>query len=272
MEPPASEADFYDTLAPQYDAFVNWESRLSVELPFLERLLQSVPHPGGDPAHVLDAAAGTGMHALALARRGYTLSAADLSPAMAEVARQNAASAHLPLRFEVAGFAALAHTFGIDAADADAPRFDALLCLGNSLPHVSDAVSLAHALADFAACLRPGGLLILQNRNFDLVLAARQRWMEPQAHHQSGLDKLFIRFYDFDPDGRITFNMLTLQRQGEGTWTQQVAATRLLPITQPGLSNALVEAGFHQIQAYGSLAGEPFDPAASPNLVLTANL
>ena len=126
------------------------------------------------------------------------------------------------------------------------------------------------ALQDFANCLRPGGLLLLQNRNFDRVLAQRQRWMEPQAHAQEGTEKLFIRFYDFDPDGRITFNMLTLQRQGTGGWTQQAAATRLLPLTHAVLRPALARAGFGHVEVYGSLQGEPFDPASSPNLVLAA--
>ena len=270
MTHPPPSPDFYLSLAPQYDEFVNWDARLKVELPFIERLLGSVPGAEGSPARLLDAACGTGMHALALARRGFPALGADLSPAMIEHARRNAQSAGLDVRFETAGFGALAPAFGLAPAQPEADPFDALLCLGNSLPHVADEAGLADALRDFAVCLRPGGLLLLQNRNFDLVLALRQRWMEPQAHSQDGTDKLFIRFYDFDPDGRITFNMLTLQRQAEGGWTQQTASTRLLPLTHAALRSALALAGFERLQAYGSLQGEPFDPASSPNLVLAA--
>ena len=86
------------------------------------------------------------------------------------------------------------------------------------------------------------------------------------------MEKLFIRFYDFDADGRITFNMLTLQRSGEAGWTQQATATRLLPLTQAVLAPALARAGFGRLEAYGSLRGEPFNPASSPNLVLCAYL
>ena len=254
----------YNLLASHYDHFVNWPARLAAELPFIEQFLHRVPHADGSPAHVLDSASGTAMHAIALAQRGYKAAAADLSPEMVARARQNAAAAGVALRVEAAGFGEQAAAFGDGA-------FDAVICLGNSLPHVPDEAALAAALADFAACLRPGGLLLLQSRNFDAVLSHHQRWMEPQSHQEGDAESLFIRFYDFDPDGRVTFNMLTLQRQGDAPWSQQVTATRLLPLTQALLTAALEKLGYAQIQVYGSLAGGPFDAETSPNLVIAAH-
>ncbi|NIN09754.1 MAG: methyltransferase domain-containing protein, partial [Planctomycetales bacterium] len=167
------------------------------------------------PLEVLDSACGTGMHAIALAQRGYTAAGADVSAPMIERARANARASSAPVRFETAGFGELAEVFGQRA-------FDALLCLGNSLPHLLTDADLTAALDDFAACLRPSGLLLIQNRNFDAVLAHRERWMEPQAHREDETEWLFLRFYDFDPDGLITFNVVTLRREGTGPWTQRV--------------------------------------------------
>jgi 2-polyprenyl-3-methyl-5-hydroxy-6-metoxy-1,4-benzoquinol methylase len=236
-------------------------------MPFIEEQLNGLTSASGSPLRVLDTACGTGMHAIALAQRGYHVAAADLSTAMIDLARQNAAEAQVDIRLEVVGFGALAAAFGVRDAEAG---FDAVLCLGNSLPHVPDEHALAAALVDFTACLRPGGLLLLQNRNLDAVLAGSLRWMEPQAHRSGDAEALFIRFYDFEPDGSITFNMLTLERQADAGWTQQTTATRLLPLTHSLLTRALAQAGFVDIQAYGSLADTPFDPHSSPNLVLTA--
>ena len=56
----------YDDFSQDYDRFVDWPGRLAVELPFLEARLKE-----GGARRVLDAACGTGMHALALAERGY---------------------------------------------------------------------------------------------------------------------------------------------------------------------------------------------------------
>lgn len=247
----------YDDLSIDYDRFVDWPGRLKVELPFIERQLQAVP-----ARRVLDAACGTGMHAIALAQRGYVTLGADLSAPMIKRARANAAAAGVEAHFEVAGFGQLSARLGTG--------FDAVLCLGNSLPHALTAEELHATLADFARCLRPNGLLLVQNRNFDLVLARQERWMEPQTHREGDTEWLFIRFYDFEADGTLLFNMLTLQRMGTGPWTQHATATRLRPLLRQELLAALLAAGFEQITAWGNMQGQPFDPERSPNLVVTA--
>lgn len=248
----------YNTFSNDYDRFVNWPARLGFELLFLQRWLGEAPNN-----RVLDAACGTGMHAVALAQRGYSLSGADLFPEMVQRARENAAAAGLTLDFRAAGFGGLA------AAFAGQLGFDALLCLGNSLPHLLSQADLRAALVDFAACLRPGGRVLIQSRNFDAVMARRERWMEPQAHREGEREWVFLRFYDYDPDGLITFNILTLTRSGE-TWQQHVASTRLMPQRLADVRGALETAGFSNIQAFGGLDGSPFDPQASGNLVISA--
>jgi len=266
----------YDDFSADYDRFVHWPSRLAAELPFLEQQLQAA-----EARRLLDAACGTGMHAIALAQRGYEVVGADLSPAMIERARANAAAAGVKARFEVAGFGTLAQTFSPSPASrwgegegngvrkGDFP-FDALLCLGNSLPHLLTPEDLAMALLDFAVCLRPGGLLVIQNRNFDAVLARGERWLEPQAHREGKTEWLFLRLYDFERDGTITFNLVTLRREGAGEWRQQVRATRLWPQRRDDLVAALAAAGFGDITCWGAMQDAPFEPDCSPNLVLTA--
>ena len=247
----------YDDFSSDYDRFVDWPGRLAAELPFIEHQLQAMG------AHrVLDAACGTGMHALALARRGYAAVGADLSPGMIARARANAAAAGVDVPFEVAGFGELNAQVGAG--------FDALLCLGNSLPHLLTPADLAAALADFAACLRPGGLLLVQNRNSDAVLSRGERWMEPQAHQEGNVEWLFLRFYDFNPDGTLAFNLVTLRREGSDAWNQHVLTTRLWPLRQEELTRALDAAGFAAITCWGDMQCARFDPAHSPNLIVTA--
>ena len=249
----------YDSLAEDYDRFTNWSNRLGFELPFLEKQIQQVS-PATLPK-VLDAACGTGMHAIALARSGFDCAGADLSPRMIEKARVNAQDAGVKVNFKVAGFRALHENF------ADTP-FDALLCLGNSLPHVTTAEELGQTLADFKACLRPQGLLMLQNRNFDAVLANKDRWMPREAYRDDRHEWLFERFYDFEPDGLIRFNMVTLKREHGADWQSQVSSSMLYPQTLKFLHGALLKSGFSVVEVLGSMGGEPFDPKRSGNLVL----
>jgi SAM-dependent methyltransferase len=234
----ARRVPLYDALAGDYDRFVNWEGRLSHELPFFVHLFQE--HA---VRRVLDAACGTGQHAIALAHQGYQVVGTDLSAAMVLRAKANAASEAVDsevLRFEVAAFGELA-TLGQD--------FDAVLCLGNSLPHLLTDGALAEALADFATVLRPGGLLVIQNRNFDRVWRDRERFMEPQAYREGDDEQIFLRFYDFGEE-TITFNMIRLQRTAGG-WVQDVESTELRPIFRDHLDAALAEAGFRDTNFYG---------------------
>lgn len=262
------EGVIYEAFSADYDRFVDWPARLAAEFPFIERELQAV-----EARRVLDAACGTGMHALALAERGYEVVGADLSAGMIRRAQANATAVGREVRFEVIGLGNLSAR--IDGS------FDALLCLGNSLPHVLTPEDLAVAVGDFAACLRPGGLLLIQNRNFDALLARHRRnpqslearWMEPQSYvkgSQEEAEWLFLRFYDFELDGTLTFNLVTLRREGAGGWTQQVVTTKLWPWRRSELVTALEGVGFEEIVCWGDMQGARFDVECSPNLVVGA--
>ena len=248
------DVPLYDALAADYDRFVDWPARLAHELPFFDELFE-----GHEVRRVLDAACGTGHHALALARRGYQAAGADLSAAMVERARANAAAASLDVPFAVAGLGDL-HRLG--------RTFDAVLCLGNSLPHLLTAEALARALADFAVVLRPGGLLVVQSRNFDRVWARRERFMGPQSHRQGDDEWLFVRFYDYGAE-TLTFNMVRLRRNGQG-WSQDVQSTELRPIFQPQLAADLAAAGFSRVDFYGGYDAAAFDPDESGDLLAVA--
>lgn len=249
----------YDSFSSDYDRFVNWSSRLSFELPFIEECLTAA-----EAVHILDAATGTGMHVISLAQRGYRASGADLSAGMIEHAQRNAEAAGVQANFRLAGFGDLGGAF------YDERPFDAILCLGNSLPHVLTPAALATTLEDFAICLRKTGLLLIQNRNFDAVMSDMQRWMEPQEYREGGKEWMFIRFYDFRQDGLIDFNILTLTREAGGGWRQRVSTTQLYPQCKDELVEALNSAGFADITVYGGLNGAPFEKSRSGNLVITA--
>ena len=102
------ETPLYDALSDDYDRFVNWESRLAYEMPFIEGALREA-----DAHRVLDVACGTGMHAIELAQRSYKVVGTDLSALMIEQARENAAAAEVEARFVVAGFGELAEKLAL---------------------------------------------------------------------------------------------------------------------------------------------------------------
>lgn len=253
----------YKTLSSDYDRFVNWKGRLAYELPFIEKQIARLQSAPGQVLEILDSACGTAMHAIALSQLGHHLSAADLVPEMVAQGRMNAKAAGITINLKTAGFGELYSIFG-------AQRFDLLLCLGNSLPHILTGANLTSALEDFAACLHPGGMCLIQNRNFDAVMHKKERWMEPQVHMEDDSEWMFQRFYDFMPDGLIRFNIVTLKRDGRTDWKSSVTSTYLRPQLRSDLVKRLAEAGFRNIQTYGGMKGEEFNPQSSGNLVITA--
>jgi len=252
----------YDKFAAVYDYFVDWKARLSYEMPFI---LEQLAQLGQEPAHikVLDAACGTGQHAIALAQSGYQVAGADLYPQMIQLAILNAAAADQKISFKAAGFGKIAAAFPNE-------KFHAVLCLGNSLPHVKSTAEMNAALKDFADLLNPGGLLLLQQRNFDQVMRSRDRHMPPQSHQKGDEEWLFFRFYDFEANGLIQFNVLTLHRKQNQNWQAEINSTTLMPILSDSLKSELEKTGFSNIRLLGNLKGDSFNPDTSGDLIALA--
>ncbi len=256
----------YDAFSTDYDRFVNWDDRFAVEMPFLLAQLGVLKSADNQPVRVLDAACGTGMHAIRLAQEGFTAAGTDISGEMVKRAQANARAADVKAFFKTAGFGEISDKL----YRSPLLPFDAVLCLGNSLPHLTTPGAMRTALSDMAACLRPGGMLLLQNRNFDLVMQEKQRWLGTQSHIEGEQEWLFLRFYDFEPDGLITFNIIRLQRQGQEPWRENISSVQLLPLKKDLILSLLQETGFTDITAFGAMSDQSFDPASSGNLVITA--
>lgn len=253
--------EFYDGLGGDYDRMVSWQGRLAREEAFFQRLFDQA-----GAARVLDAACGTGMHAIAFARRGLASAGADLSPAMIARARENARAAGVDVDLQVAAFGELATRF--------ITPFDAVTCLGNSLPHLLDDASLAACLADFGRLLRPAGLLVIQNRNYDRVLRERRRFMRLTTRADDEGESLFLRITDFPPAGApagdlINFTIVTLKKR-EGAWSQSEKSTPLRAIRRVTLERALSAAGFSSVEVYGSYAMTSHDSPDAEDLVVVA--
>ena len=267
--------DFYDALAPMFDVMTDWQARLAAEGPFLRAVLEEAA-----AVRVLDAACGSGGHALALVGWGYRAAGADASPGMIALARAKAAAAGQDVHFEVADLAGLPVTLrggtthgGTSGSGQgeDAP-FDAILCLGNSLPHLLDQPELVAALRGIAGVLKPRGLLVTQNLNYDLRWKAQPRFFAAQGGQLEGQDVLVWRFADYDlAAGRIAFNIALFRKNASG-WEVRVHTTPQRPLFRADLHAALSEAGFAEIRDFGRMAApfEPFDPDKSGDLVVTA--
>lgn len=158
-DPYSAFAPFYDWLAP--DEVMSGE-------PFWNRFGDSLRTlPSG--AHVLDCACGTGYNALALTHHGFIVSGSDASQAMLTEASRRLPE-HVNLR----------HCEWSELPGAFAERFDAVVCTGNSLMHAGDEHSMVAALTGISGVLKPGGLLLLDSRNWEKLREERPLLQVPR--------------------------------------------------------------------------------------------
>ena len=276
--PVLNSRDFYDRQAALYEVMNDWPSRLSFELPFIQRALEQ-----SRAQAVLDVACGGGHHAIALARQGYAVSGADISAEMLDLARRNAAEAGVSVRFEQSSFADLGARFN--------QAFDVVLCLGNSLPHVLTEAEQLAALTAMHDRLRTGGVLILQNLNYDLRWKNRPRFFALNPVTLDGRTSLIWRMADYhDPGtrvagldgpcpepGLITFHIATLEPEASGKtqaaeikWQATVKSTLQRPLFARDLTRWLAQVGFEDVALFGGMDATPFDSDSSPDLVIVA--
>jgi len=244
----------YDDFSESYDVMVDWRERLEREAPFFRRLFQL------NNAHrVLDVGCATGGHVLRFAEMRLDAVGADPSAEMVRLAEERAGG-RSGARFVQAGFGYLKERVG--------EIFDVVTCLGNTLPHALTRPDLERALRDMAAVLKPGGLLAIQQLNYDRILREKRRFLGVSSGMRSGVEHLFFRFYDYDGP-RLTFNVVTLKKTDE-KWEYRVGSTQLQAITRQDLAESLAAVGFESVRWFGSYSGEPFDPESSGDLVVIA--
>ena len=243
--------DLYEHIADDYDAVTGAAGRRQAAQTMLAELRRRHPFDS-----VLDVACGNGMHAMMLAEMGVAVTAADISEAMLGQARRRAAEAHLAVRW--------VHTPMQEIARCVEGPFDAILCLGNSLPHLLDPHQLTGTLAGFARLLAPRGVVVLQLLNYARVLARQERIVGVTGQG----DTQYVRFYDFLEDF-VRFNILKLTWSASGC-THDLADTLLRPYTRDEIAAACRTAGLGRIDCFAGPAFADFDEQQSDTLMLVA--
>jgi len=143
--------------------------------------------------------------------------------------------------------------------------FDALICLGNSLPHILTPQGLVEALSDIRQVIEKG-VLVIQNRNYDWVWTQKERFMPLVAHSEGEREWLFFRFLDFHEE-RMTFNMVILQKEA-GEWSYTLDLTELRPIFSEELRSLLRQVGFREVEFYGDYSFSPYNNKSDDLIVV----
>ena len=217
--------DFYRALSEHYDELFPLKGPQKV---FLHDYLKEE-----SLTSVLDIGSGTGTHAFAISQMGVQVHGVDLSNEMIEICQRKAQETRSTATFTVADMQDLS---GIKE------QFDGIVCLGNTLAHVSGERELKQVLAQFR---EKGTRLLLQIVNYDRILA--KHVTELPIIRTENL--IFYRFYTHRPGGSIEFSMRI-----EFLDTSQIVSgvNLLYPIKSDILRNALLESGWNEVEQWGN--------------------
>ncbi len=235
--------DAYDALAPAYDA-------LTEAYPYalwLGRLVELAEAHGLAGRRALDLACGTGSSFLPLLDRGFSVTAADVSPAMCEQARRKADGAARVVEADLRALPALG-------------EFDLVTCIDDSINYLLDPAEVALAFAGVRAQLAPDGLFV-----FDVNTLRTHRetfssaWTVDTGEHVivwngTGADDL--------TSGGVTEATVDTFSACDGLWRRSTARHLQRNHPLPELLDALADADLEAVAVRGQHHGAVLETAA----------
>ncbi len=248
MEKTLANNVFYDELAPEYDQMIAFKKAVESK----KKLLKNFIKP--EMKYAADLGCGSGVDSITLALLGLKVVAIDPSVEMLKIAKENVEKEKLRVTF---------HNQSIDTISGDFnDQFDLVVSLGNTFANIGKE-QLVKSLQRCYQILKPQGFLLIQILNYEQILCEKQRIV----NITEGVDKYFIRFYDFIGT-EVIFNILIFVKSNPSD--QKLISTIVNPYSQADLDAALKKAGFISFQFYANLDLEEFDKSQSKDLIIRA--
>jgi len=253
-----TSAEFYDPIAADYDQVFVFKNRLNRAREFIRKLNSRL----GNIETAIDTACGTGAYTLALAETGIQTTGLDISAAMIKQARAHSKQLNIQTEWMVQSM-----TDPLPGA-----TYNLLLCMGNSLPHLTTGDELEKALINFRYTLQHEGVAVFQLLNYEKIIKNRERIV---GVTRDPAGRVFVRFYDFPENRTIIFNILTIDwnyKEGTQAPSTSLQSTELYPYTERELKKGLSSAGFEKIESFTGLDFAPFCAKESDTLLQVARI
>jgi SAM-dependent methyltransferase len=248
----AESDDPYANLAASYDRLVEWGVAQQWETPreniadFLQDFWKSRARP---VRRVLEICCGTGLMLSELARRGYTVTGLDRSPAMLERARARLGPGVTLIRAELPHVPA-------------EPGFDAVISAAGGLNYLSET-RLGVALASVARVLPPEGTFV-----FDLFGAAfYERFFVPSQPRTVAVELEDVSYiWTFTaPEAQPYRDMRYTQFRREpgmpaDTYSRSRDLHRYYPVTHDTVRSLAAAAGFQEAEVTDTYTSGPTGP------------
>lgn len=222
------------------------------------RIVQKLLHKYG-AERVLDLTCGTGAQVFYLTKLGFSVTGADFSPKLLEIARKKAKNANLDLKF-IDG----------DMRTLQVGQFDAVITIFNAIGHVTKD-DFGKTLTNIYNNLKPGGIYVFDIfnleamtpeavQNFAMSVNKKVGNTNMQSTQYSTLDRAL---------GQLTsYDSYTIENEKHGTRKLKNKFT-LQVYTALELQEILFKHGFDTLEQV-ALDGSKLHPRTSTNIVTVA--
>lgn len=273
--PQVEKERYVGFMSRYYDQTVDWKKRFGAELPALFKLFEKE-----NVKKILDVGTWTGEYAIEMAKRSdYSILGLDNNPAMIKVSNEKRAKLPKSVRDRISFI--LTDYENLDSLGKG--KFDAVLCMGNSLPYIP--VDLSNLCQNLTKIISDKAVVIIQLLNFEKIMSSKKRLLNFTTHeakHKDGKkERLFIEFFDYKNKLSLLRNTIIFDYDGVNWIYKGITTTEIKNIKKENLREAFRKAGFKNISfsegtdgdqgEYGELSFEkPFDPLKSDWLTVIA--
>jgi SAM-dependent methyltransferase len=180
--------DFYDRMAGLYHLiFPDWDESIARQAEQLAGIIRE--RWGVECRSVLDVTCGIGTQSIGLAKRGFDVTASDLSENAIARAKAESLRRGVAIDFSICD---------MRSAHAHHDRtFDVVVSADNSITHLLNDDDLSLALRQIYACTHPGGGCLLTVRDYDREERGTGLIKPYGVRHEDGRRYVIFQVWDF---------------------------------------------------------------------------
>lgn len=232
------------SLVDNWADFIDWQKRQAADGQFLLALLANYK----DPA-ILDVCVGDGCDAIFLLKHGFKVVGNEVDQTFKSKALANAKKEGVDLRLTSTDWRELDKSYPPNS-------FDVVTCTGNSLTYLFGKEYQLAALRQFKKLLKPGGVLLVDERNYQYMLDNREEILNGKFRYKG--TNTYRGDYVHGRPVRIDHDKITVEYSHDRGGT--LGRLSFYPYKKGELRALLQEAGFTDIKQWGD-----YKPGDDPN-------
>ena len=233
-------------LVEMWGDYIDWNKRREMEKGWLVNQLKRF-----NCKKIFDSCVGDGCDAIYLIKQGFNVVGNDIDEVFIQKALQNVKKENVQLKIVNLDWREL-------TKEIPEQSFDAVLCTGNSLYCLFGRENQIKALKQFYTILKKGGILIIDERNYQYVLDNREEILKQKPHTTGCMyygKRVYGRIIEIKDD-RIKYKLCDKEKD------KKAAFVIMQPFRRGELKENLEKVGFQKIEQYSD-----YQPGKKPEAI-----